>query len=233
MTEIKLTPRLECIASLVPQGAKFADIGTDHAYLPLYLLLRGQIVTAIASDLREAPLDSARRNAALYGAAEKLELRCGEGLSTISADECNVISIAGMGGETIAEILRDAPWTAAGQHLLLLQPMTMIPKLRQFLYMQGYAIEQECVCTEGRRQYIVLRARAGAPIRAHCPPIADCYESPALRRDPGAGDYLHRLYHHQARALAGMLQAGTADETALAVQKHILENISNALEGLK
>ena len=116
-----LTPRLRTIMQQVPEGARLADIGTDHALIPTALLRRGVIQSAIASDLREGPLDSAARTAKQFEVEHKLSLRLGGGLQTVKPDEADTIVIAGMGGETIAQILADDAWALDGTHLLLLQ----------------------------------------------------------------------------------------------------------------
>ena len=107
---MELSPRLDAIARQVPQGARLADIGTDHGYLPVWLLMRGTIERAIAADLREGPLGRARKTARQYGQSEKISFRLCDGLTDIDPDEVDVITIAGMGGETIATILEAAPW---------------------------------------------------------------------------------------------------------------------------
>ena len=105
--ELQLQPRLQCIASLVPQGARLADVGTDHGYLPVWLLQHGRIESAIASDINALPLDHARATAREYGVTERMDFRLCPGLAKIKAEECDAIAIAGMGGETIAQILAD------------------------------------------------------------------------------------------------------------------------------
>ena len=157
---MELTARLQTVADQVPHGASFADIGTDHAYLPVWLLLNGRINHAIAADLREGPLNSARETAQLYGVSDQVSFRLCNGLADIRADEVDVVAIAGMGGETIAMILEAAPWTKEGK-LLLLQPMTSFPDLRLWLQQNGYCIERETVAKEGRRLYSCLTVRAG------------------------------------------------------------------------
>ena len=93
---MELTARLQSVADQVPQGAAFADIGTDHAYLPVWLLLNGRIRHAIAADLREGPLNSARETAEQYGVSHQVSFRLCNGLADISADEVDTIAIAGM-----------------------------------------------------------------------------------------------------------------------------------------
>ena len=140
------------------------------------------------------------------------------------------MSIAGMGGQTIAEILQAAPWTADGVHLLLLQPMTMVYELRQWLWAHGYAIERETPCREERRHYVVLSVRGGA--QAKQVPVSQCAFSPALLGAPGAADYLRHLLTREQRALAGMEQARDRDDTRLAAQRALVHEIEQALEGL-
>ena len=176
MESMILTPRLACMAALVPQNARLADIGTDHGKLPISLLLDGHIASAIGSDIRSGPLAHAERNAKEHNVS--LSLRLAPGLEAVRAEECDTVTIAGMGGQTIAEILTAAPWTAQGNHLLLLQPMTMIAELRRWLYAHGYAVERETLCREDRRRYVVLSVRGGAPKREM--PLTECAVSPAL-----------------------------------------------------
>ena len=107
---LELTPRLRLLADWVPQDAKLADVGTDHAYLPVWLVLHGRVASAIASDLRKGPLERARETGRTYG-AERIDFRLCNGLADIRPEEADAVAIAGMGGETIAEILAAAPWT--------------------------------------------------------------------------------------------------------------------------
>lgn len=224
-----LTPRLACLAAQVPMGARLADIGTDHGKLPISLLLEGRIASAIGSDIGEGPLEHAARNAREHGVA--LSLRLAPGLEAIRPEECDTISIAGMGGQTIAEILQAAPWTADGSHLLLLQPMTMVYELRQWLWAHGYAIERETPCREDRRWYVVLSVRGGAPAREV--PRTQCAFSSALLSAPDAADYLRHLLTREKRALLGMEQASETDMVRLSGQRMLVRQIEQALEGMK
>ena len=224
-----LTPRLACLAAQVPQGARLADVGTDHGKLPISLLLAGRIASAIGSDIGEGPLAHAARNAAEHGVA--LSLRLAPGLDAVQPDECDTVSIAGMGGQTIAEILQAAPWCAAGRHLLLLQPMTMVYELRRWLWANGYAIEKETLCREDRRRYVVLSVRGGAEKRDV--PLWQCAFSPALLGADGAADYLQWLLARETRALAGMELANSVDAARLEEQRRLVQQIKDAWEGLR
>jgi len=154
----QLQPRLHSIALLVPEGARLTDVGTDHGYLPLWLMREGRIASAIATDIGALPLEHARRSAELAGLS--LELRMCDGLAAVAAEETDCVAIAGMGGETIIHILSAAPWTKDGVFLLL-QPMTKAELLRQWLSENGYIIEREQLVLDKGIIYPILSVRGG------------------------------------------------------------------------
>ena len=125
--------RLLCVASLVREGARLADIGTDHAYLPVYLMQQGHIREAIAADIGEGPAASARLHIAQAGLSHGINVRVCDGLCGISPEEADDIVIAGMGGETIIHIVSNAPWVKDEHKRLVLQPMTKTVELRAWL----------------------------------------------------------------------------------------------------
>ena len=108
MRDLELTPRLRRLADWVPPGARLADIGTDHGYLPVWLRLHGRVASAIACDLREGPLARARETGRTWG-ADGIDYRLGNGLAVVSPDEADAVVIAGMGGENIAAGLPGPP----------------------------------------------------------------------------------------------------------------------------
>ena len=222
---MELTPRLQGIADQVPYGAAFADIGTDHAYLPVWLLLNGRIQTAIAADLREGPLARARETAAQYSVNDRISFRLCDGLSAVSECEADTIAIAGMGGETIAAILEAAPWTRCGKTLLL-QPMTSFPDLRLWLQRNGYLIESEQIIREGNRLYSIWRV-SGREMDALTPG-----ELWAGRQssDPLRGEYLTMIRGKIERSLRGHLAAQHPDETAIAQLTEVLLDLKR-MEG--
>ena len=141
------------------RGKKLCDIGTDHAYLPVYALQRGLSSSAIAADINEGPLDSAKKTIIKYNLSEKIEARLSDGLAKINPDEADDIVIAGMGGELITRILSDAPWTKAKEKMLILQPMTFEHSLRAFLYENDFEIVSEEAVTAGGKVYTVICAQ--------------------------------------------------------------------------
>ena len=125
--------RLETIANLVPQGCVLADIGTDHAYLPVWLLDKQRIARAIAGDIAAGPCQAARTTVAQFGQHEHVEVRQGSGLKVLSPGEADCIAIAGMGASTIISILEDDTEVAQSAELLVLQPMAGAASLRAWL----------------------------------------------------------------------------------------------------
>ena len=197
---LELQPRLQALADWVPQGAKLADVGTDHGYLPVYTRQLGRVSHAIASDLRQEPLDHARRSAAAYG-VDGVDFRLCDGLDGIESAEADVIVLAGMGGETIAAILQAAPWTADGGHTLLLQPMTRAELLRLWLAEHGYRALRERLVEDKGTLYPILEVTGGAmPI----PPAGRLWGGLLLDGDPLAGAYLSRQMEKLRVALEGL-----------------------------
>ena len=199
MKRLELTPRLRQLADWVPHGATFADIGTDHALLPVYLVLQGRLRGCIASDLRPEPLRRAKATAKLWDVSG-IRFRLCDGLSGIRPKEADTIAIAGLGGENIAAILDKAPWTRDGKHTLLLQPMTRAETLRGFLSENGYAIRREALVRERGILYPVMEA-SGGEMRLTA---GRCYGGAGLSRDPLGDKYLIEKIIRLQNALAGL-----------------------------
>lgn len=156
-----LTPRLLTIFSNVLQEKPMADIGTDHAYLPVELV-RGQVVPrAIASDINTGPLERAQAHIVRAGLSEKIETRLGSGLTVLSPGEVSTIVIAGMGGYLITELIEASLDTAHAADRLVLQPMNNAEVLRHFLEDNGFKIIKEDLAREDRRIYEIIVACSG------------------------------------------------------------------------
>lgn len=136
-------------AAYVRRGSAVADIGTDHAWLPIYLIDRGIAPRAVAADINEGPLNRARINIP-KGMKDKIELRLTDGLRGIEGAAPDDILICGMGGELIARIIKDAPFTKNEKIRLVLQPMTKAPFLREFLLFEGFSIIGETLSFDDR-----------------------------------------------------------------------------------
>ena len=136
-------------AAYVRRGSAVADIGTDHAWLPIYLIERGIAPRAVAADINEGPLNRARINIP-KGMKDKIELRLTDGLRGIESTAPDDILICGMGGELIARIIKDAPFTKNKKIRLVLQPMTKAAYLREFLLFEGFSIIGETLSFDDR-----------------------------------------------------------------------------------
>lgn len=154
-----LSPRLAVAAQYVLTDRLLADIGTDHAYLPVYLVGKGVIPRAIAADLMPGPLEAARTTVSAAGLQERIALRLGSGLSVLVPGEAATVSICGMGGPLIAQILADGPLD--GVERLVLQPMGGEERLRQWLAQNGWRLVAEQLVEDGGRLYLVAVAEPG------------------------------------------------------------------------
>ena len=155
---MSLRPRLQMLADMVRDGVRIADIGTDHAYLPAWLVRSGKCSGGIAADLRKSPLENAAETLRIYQVEDRITLRLSDGLDCILPEECDDIILAGMGGTLIVEILARAPWIRDPDKRLLLQPMTHSEDVRQFLCANGFSILRETACYDDGRAYIALCA---------------------------------------------------------------------------
>lgn len=214
------------VGELVPEGARLADVGTDHAYLPAALILEGKIPWAIAADLRRGPLDRARATAREYALTGKVAFRLCDGLSGIQPDEVDAVAIAGMGGETIAAILEAAPWTRERGIPLILQPMSSFPDLRGWLRENGFSIVEERLAKEGDTLYTALLVRAGE-MGSLTP--AELWAG-KNSRDPLRGEWLDRWIARTGRALEGMSRARGEGVSA---RRRELEEVRTGLMEMK
>ena len=156
---VRISDRLKTVAHMCDKGAVVADIGTDHGYLPIELIKRGDIKSVIATDIREKPLASAEKNIKAAGVGG-ITLRLCDGLEGIAQNEVDTVITAGMGGEVIASILARSPLTtAAPAPLLILQPTTSPEFLRRFLCENGFEILSDTALCENAKLYSVITAR--------------------------------------------------------------------------
>ena len=155
---MQLDSRLSAVADLVRKGTNFADIGTDHAYLPVYLIEKGIINHAIAADLRKGPLENAKETAEMHNLTDKIELRLSDGLDNFSEGEVNEIAVAGMGGLLISQFVERTKWLKNSDIHLILQPMTHEEDLRKALFDNGFIIDNEVVAEDTDKLYIIISA---------------------------------------------------------------------------
>ena len=154
---IVLTERLRTAAELVRQNRKTVDVGTDHGYLPAFLVINGITEDATAADIGKGPLDNAKKTLEKYSLGDKIATVLSDGLEKIDRDTEEII-ICGMGGTLIAEILGKAEWIKNEKIHLILQPMTHSQDVRKFLCENGFYIDTEKFCTDSGRDYVVISA---------------------------------------------------------------------------
>ena len=156
---LDLKGRLKLIANKTPACNTVCDIGTDHAYLPIFLIQNDVCHTAIAADVKKGPLMAANKNIAEARLESVIETRLGNGLEPIGEKEVDVIIAAGMGGILIKDILENGILQARNAKALILQPMNAPEILREWLYKAGFEIYDEELINEGEKIYIVISAR--------------------------------------------------------------------------
>lgn len=156
-----LSPRLSTIAKLIPKCKRFADIGTDHAYLPVYLCMENICDTAIASDINRGPLLRAENTIKSYHMGKRISTRLGGGFETLAPGEAESLSIAGMGGLVIAKILEDGRDKIDSECTLVLQPMTAILELREYLYKNSWITVDEHLAKEEDKIYNIITVKLG------------------------------------------------------------------------
>ena len=165
MNEQTLSVRLERVAAHVPAGARLADIGSDHAYLPVALMRRGAIEAAVAGEVALTPFHAAERSVRESDLGQSISVRLADGLAAIEADDAiTAISICGMGGERIRDILGSGKARLSGQERLILQPNGGEQPLRQWLMENGYRILCEEVLRENRFAYEIIVAERSGPV---------------------------------------------------------------------
>ena len=161
MNDIKLSARLAAAAELCREGSFIADVGTDHAYLPIALLCEGRIRGGVVSDINKGPFERAKENINKYGATERLVPMLCDGLRSVREYCPEDIFILGMGGELIARIVEDAPWTKNEKIRLITQPMTHPEILRRHLLDAGYSITDERLVRDDRIYQIIVAEYSG------------------------------------------------------------------------
>ena len=149
--------RLALCASFVRDKVKVADIGTDHAYLPVWLCLTAKAVSAVAADINPEPLSRGELTIKKYGAEKLVKTRLSDGLKNIKEDEADDIIIAGMGGELIAKIMDNCPFSKNQEKRFILQPMTKCSELIKYLCENGFEILRQDTCKEGKKLYTVMQ----------------------------------------------------------------------------
>ena len=223
--KIPISSRLLTCCSYVNQGDRVADIGCDHGYLGIWLLMKGIARSVIESDVAQGPLDSARRNGRKFGVDGAMEFYLSDGDRDIPGD-FDVMVCAGMGADTIMSILAHSPWLPDPKRRLILQCQSKRPELRQWLYDAGYRINRETLAKDGKFVYSVMEVVYDP---GHGITPAQTYISPALLADkhPLLPEYYQRVVKGVELTVEGMRRSG---DDQLFIYEGILSDLK-ALEG--
>lgn len=155
---VKLSDRLAALAEWVPAGARFADIGTDHALLPVFLAATGKVASAVAGDVHRGPVETARRQVSAAGLADVVSVRQGDGLTVLEPGEADTVCIAGMGGSLIVRLLDAAGSRLDSVGTLILSPHVAEDQVRRWLVQHAYVLEGERLVEEDGETYTLLKA---------------------------------------------------------------------------
>lgn len=208
---IPISPRLLCCASMI-QGDSVCDIGTDHAYLPAYLVSGGTVKTVIATDVKQGPLNSAAGTLKRYHVAENIRLILSDGFDKVPPKGITDVVIAGMGGETIRDILaaKSAQFLKKGANLVL-QPMTKAEILRAWLAENGFTVTKETAVRD-THVYTVMQAHYTGEVRTLTE--AEAYCGKLKRTDPLTKIYVAAVQERLNTKATGLEEAGKTEEAA-------------------
>ena len=200
--KLPLSKRLEACCSFVKPGDRVADVGCDHGYLSIHLLINNIASQVIASDINEGPLQSAMQNAEKFGVKERIRFFLSDGVANVPRD-FDTLVCAGMGGDTMIGILEAAPWLRSAEYRLILQCQSKTPMLRKYLSETGWRIAEESVLRDGRFLYTVMSVvwQPDAPELT----IGGWYFSPALLHHPDKElpEYYQQVCFKLRRAILG------------------------------
>ena len=158
---LKISERLATVASLIPKGAHLVDVGTDHGYVPIWLLQKQHIVSAIAMDVNKGPLARARENRDKYGFTDVMDLRLSNGLEKLKPGEGDSVLIAGMGGPLMIRIIEEGRKNASSIQTWVLQPQSEIPSVRRYLHEHDFKIIEEIMLKDDGKYYMAMKAVPG------------------------------------------------------------------------
>ena len=222
----KISKRLEAAASFVRRGVRIADIGTDHAYLPIYLYASGIISGGVASDINQGPVDRARANIRGWGADGAIEVLRADGLCEAERYSPDDIFILGMGGELIANIIENASWVRDSRYRLILQPMTHAETLRKYLYDNQFSILDEMIVEDEKIYQIICAEYCGRAEEAT--PIELMFGKRNLER---GGELLYRSMRRTRDIYNERIKGKRMADADISTERALIEAIDEILKG--
>ena len=227
---MQISKRLEAVAGMVTSGSFLADIGTDHGYIPIYLIEHKRIPKAIAMDVNRGPLEKAKEHIMQAGLQDKIETRLSDGLEKLKPDEAESILIAGMGGPLTVRILSEGAGKLGACRELILQPQSDLKAVRAYLEGEGWKIVREEMVQEEGKFYPMMRAVPGekskmTPVQLRFGPLLLANRHPVLK------DYLLREQRINEKILASL--EGQESETAKARISEVEAELAMVREALE
>jgi len=191
--KLPITKRLITISEMINKTDILCDIGCDHGYLPISLLLENKINFAYCCDVNDGPLVAARKNFEKFSLSDKCEFRKGDGFKAVSDSKFDAVTICGMGGRLISRILEDQKSILSENHQIILQPMTEAHILREYLIKNNFSIEKEKISKEDRRFYNIIEVRYK---KEQALPVSDIYTGAGLidKTNPYLTQYLEKQH---------------------------------------
>lgn len=241
---MRLSYRLETVASFVDKGSIAADVGTDHGYIPICLVERGICPAAIGMDVREGPLLRAREHIREHGLESVIQTRLGDGLARLELGEADTVVIAGMGGELIIRILEGGKRLWDSVESWILSPQSELEKVRLFLWENGFETFREAMVEEDGKYYTVMKCRRaaadGSPAAAPTPaqlkygrillekgdPVLKAYLEKEIGQLEAIGERLRNSGTDKAKRRLAELkeEQKTAEEAYHEVQRHYTDS---------
>jgi tRNA (adenine22-N1)-methyltransferase len=229
---VRLSKRLKAVASLAGACVTLADVGTDHGYIPVYLVGCKRAERAIALDVNPGPLQRAKEHIRQYGMEGQVEARLSDGLAALATGEADQIVIAGMGGGLMMRILSEGQEVAREAKRLVLQPQSEIAAFRGFLWRNGYRIEAEEMVYEDGKYYPMMAVRAvGNLVIGQGDKLAQKFGALLLEgRHPVLKEYLLRQRGQKEGILGKLKEQGRGDiEARVSEIERDLMDIERAL----
>ncbi len=224
-----LRGRLKLIYDMIPPCDILADIGTDHALIPAYALLNKRCKKAIACDVREGPLERAKRTLDYFELQEHMDLRLGSGLTPLSQEEADCIVLAGMGGILITELFNEALAIAQQANHIILQPMVGQELVRPYLWRHGFEVLDEGLVREDEKLYQALMVRYTGVIRENWDSLYEVIGEHLLRKGEALlKDWIEDRLEKQQKKVKG-LEAARIPSQNLQAEKALMEKIQGLI----
>lgn len=227
---MNLSDRLKTVAGMIDDTNTIIDVGTDHAYIPIYLIKNNIIKRAVASDINIGPVEKAEKNVSDYNLQDKISCRLGGGLTTVLPNEVEAAIIAGMGGNLIRDIIEESKEVFKSLHYAILQPVQNPEVLREYIYKSGYKIIDEELVREDDKFYEIFKVKYDNNIREVLPINYEISEILVKKKHPVMKEYLQFKLEKYTKIYNGLNQE---TEGAIRRKEHLEKTIIKLKEFLQ